>query len=176
MKKIVLTGGPCSGKTSVIRELEKRGFNVLQETAKEIVAARRHILMTKEESDIRQKLIFNEQFAKEKNAEKNNFELLFLDRSLIDGLAYSLLYSGEDSVKKYLPFVEKQKYDSVFVLELLPFNSEGFRAGNETEEEARKIHESIIKTYKSFGYEPIIVPVMPIKERVEFILKNISNL
>jgi predicted ATPase len=30
----VITGAPCSGKTSVIHELEKRGYHIVTETAR----------------------------------------------------------------------------------------------------------------------------------------------
>ncbi len=173
MKKIVITGGPCSGKTTVIEELAKRGFSVLKETAKEIVAIRRHIPMTKEESQIRQDLIFNEQLAKENKAEKKDCEILFLDRGLIDGLSYSILYAGEASIQRYLPAVKEKNYDFVFLLELLPFDSGGFRAENENEEEARKIQKSISDLYERLGYKLIFVPKMSVEERIEFILKRV---
>lgn len=169
MKKIVLTGGPCSGKTATIEELSKRGFPVLEETAKKIIAMRRNIPLTKEESLIRQDLIFKEQFKKEKIAENDSHKILFLDRGLIDGLAYSIIYSGRTSIKKYLPLVKKENYHLVFLLELLPFNSEGFRA-EDNEEEAKKIHKSLLNLYKKLEYEPIFVPKMAIDERTDFIL------
>ncbi len=172
MKKIVFTGGPCSGKSTVIEELSKKGFPVVRETAKNIIAARKHLPLTKEESQIRQDLIFQGQFEKEKFAEEKPYQLLFLDRGLIDGLAYSVLYSGEDSIKKYLPLVREKKYSSIFLFELLPFNPEGFRAEND-EEEARKIERSIYDLYKQLGYKPIFVPKMPVDSRVDFILKNV---
>lgn len=37
LKKIVLTGGPCCGKTTLIEELNKRGYPVLHETAREVL-------------------------------------------------------------------------------------------------------------------------------------------
>lgn len=171
MKKIVITGGPCSGKTTIIEELNKRGFPVLRETAKEIIATRRYIPISKEESEIRQDLIFNEQLAKEEKAERGFDEILFLDRGLIDGLGYSVLYSGKESIRKYLPIVETKKYDAIFLFELLPFDSGGFRSENE--EEAKKIQEAISNLYKNLGYEIIFVPRMSVNERVDFILKRI---
>ncbi|MCK9595739.1 ATP-binding protein [Candidatus Pacearchaeota archaeon] len=173
MKKIVITGGPCSGKTTVIEELSKRGYPVLRETAKEIVAARKNISVTKEESDIRQELIFNEQSAKEDRAEKENYGIIFMDRGLIDGLGYSLLYAGEESIQKYLPVVKNKHYDAIFVFEPVPFDSGGFRSENENEEESKKIRDSICELYQRLGYNPISVPVMSVEERVEFILERI---
>jgi len=180
MNKFVFTGGPCSGKTKVLNKLNKQGFHALRETAKGIVAKRRDIPMTKEESDIRQELIFKTQFAKEKRAERMNYHLLFLDRCLIDGLGYSLLYAGEKSIEKYIPFVEKQRYNSVFLFELLDFDSEGFRAEKD-KGEARRIEESIYTIYKRFGYDPIYVPKMSlnkkesINKRLDFVLGKVFD-
>lgn len=172
MREIVFTGGPCSGKSSVLERLEDKGFPILKETAKEIVAKRRHIPITKEESEIRQELIFNNQFKKEQIAEKKNYPILFLDRCLIDGLGYSLLYCGEDSIKKYLGAVNNKHYDSIFLFEMLPFNSEGFRAENEGEE-AIKIEKSISRVYKNLGYDLIRVPKMSISDRTDFVLEKV---
>src|SRR6185312_6669514 len=33
----VLTGGPCAGKTTVILELQKRGYHVLEEAARSVI-------------------------------------------------------------------------------------------------------------------------------------------
>lgn len=171
MKKIVLTGGPCSGKSTIIEELYKLGFPILRETAKEIVAKRKHIPISKEESEIRQDLIFNEQLKKENDTEKNQVSFLFLDRSLIDGLGYSVLYEGEESIVKYIPAIRTRDYHKIFLFERLPFSSQGFRP--ETDEEANKIHDAIYNIYKRFGHEPISVPKMSIEERVDFVLKNV---
>lgn len=172
MKTIVFTGGPCSGKSTVLEELAKKGHAVLRETAKEIVAKRKHIPITKEESEIRQDLIFNEQLKKEEEAEKG-IGVLFLDRSLIDGLGYSVLYEGENSLEKYFPKVLGRKYDKIFLFERLPFSSQGFRP--ETEEEANKIHDAMNSIYQRFGYEPIRVPKMSVEERVDFIFEKVFN-
>jgi len=171
MKKIVFTGGPCSGKSTILEELSKRGFSVLRETAKEIVTKRKDIPMTKEESEIRQDLIFNEQLKKEENAEGGLIGVLFLDRSLIDGLGYSVLYEGEDSIKRYTPMIKEKEYNKIFLFERLPFDSQGFRP--ETEEEANRIHSAMNSIYKRFGYEPINVQKMSVKRRVNFVLENV---
>jgi predicted ATPase len=171
MKKIVITGGPCSGKTAVINELYRQGYSTLDETAKEIVAARRQIPVSNEESLIRQELIFNHQLYKENTA--NESGLLFLDRALPDGIGYSLLYSRENLITKHLEIARKMEYHKIFCLELLPFDSEGFRSANENEEEAMKIQDSILELYRELNYKPIFVPKMSVEERVDFILDRI---
>ena len=79
MKKIVLTGGPCSGKTTTIEEISIRGFPVLNEVAKDIIASRRNFPLTPEESVIRQDMIFKRQYANEEEMEKKDYDEIFLD-------------------------------------------------------------------------------------------------
>ena len=176
MKKIVITGGPCSGKTTIIEELRKKGFPILEETAKEIVEKRRDFPFTEEEAKIRQNLIFNEQLRKEELAEKQNYETLLLDRSIIDGLAYVNLYCNENYKKEFSEKIKNTDYDLILLFELLPFESEGFRSKNENVEEARKIHDSLYNSYKGLGYNIIIVPKMSVEERINFVLEKINLL
>lgn len=104
--------------------------------------------------------------AESRPCEKNTF----LDRGIIDGYAYCKI--GNVTPPEIIEKVARNRYDKVFVLD--PLNShelDGTRYENENE--ARRIHEIIIEAYKHFGYEPIPVPVLPPKERVEFILRNL---
>jgi len=46
----------------------------------------------------------------------------------------------------------------------------------ETFEEAESIHDSLMKTYTQFGYNPIEVPKDDVPNRIDFILKTLKNL
>ncbi len=174
MKKIVLTGGPCSGKTTTIQKLNKLGFLVINEIATEVILERQNIPLSKEEFLKRQDLIFERQLFKEKEYQKGNNSILFLDRGLIDGLAYTIFYAGEEAIKKYDFDFNKKRYDLIFSLEQLPFAKEGFRI-EDSEEEARRIHRDILNLYEKYGYELIFVPKMTVEERVGFILDKVFD-
>jgi len=166
-KKIVIAGGPCCGKSTLIKELKKRGYYVIEESAREVLAE--NIKIEYEEIQIK---IFRKQLEKETEAEEKTGGLIFLDRGHIDGIAYCQLRLG------FIPeplrsFDFKNQYDFIFILDLLPFENDGLRVEKDNTE-AKKIHEAIISTYKSFDYNLIIVPVMPIKERVDYILEKIK--
>lgn len=173
MRKYVLTGSACCGKTGVIEELKNRGYLVVEETARPVLQERVNFKPTKKEIAKRQKLIFYMQLEEEKKAENIRGEILFLDRSLIDVIAYSLYY-----LKKIPGYINNYKllreYDNIFILERYPFINDGVRV-EKTEAVAKAIHKKIVKVYGDFGYNLIKVPIMGNKDRVEFILKNLEG-
>lgn len=174
MRKYVITGGACSGKTTVINHFKKRGYSVLEETAREVIEERKNFNLDKKEKIKRQEIIFNRQFKAEESYSKKFIDCLFLDRSLIDGVAY-FNYLFNCFSKNFIKWKLKNRYDLVFVLDRLPFEKDGLRI-EKTEEEAAKSHQKIIKAYRNYGYSLIFVPVMPVEKRVEFILNCVNEL
>lgn len=168
--KIVITGGPCSGKTTIINELKIRGFTVVEEAARKVIEERKHLPLTKEEMKERQRLIFEQQNLEE--TKKLDEPDVIFDRSLIDSVAYNILFQGKFPEKSpEINFLKR--YDLVFILDLLPFEYDGTRIENGPEE-ANKIHGKLKEVYSFLNYNLIDVPVMPVKERAEFIIKNMS--
>jgi predicted ATPase len=176
MKRIVLTGGPSCGKTSLIEYFSSLGYNCLREVAREILSERNQNEPTKSEWYIRQKLIYERQLAREECLTKG---INFLDRGVNDNLGYSTFFHGDR-----LDFFDKNllsnRYNLIFSLDRLPLVSDGLRW--EGEEEAKRIHELVLESYTSFGYKLIKVPVFTcetlqdsIRKRAEFILKRVGG-
>jgi len=176
-KRVVITGGACSGKTSIINNLASRGYSVVEEMARQILEERGKP-KTRQEWEQFQLDIFNRQsrleLQKLKQTHKDN--LIFLDRGLIDSLAYS------NHILGYFPVnLSEQdqnelqsRYNQVFALDLLPFEDDGLRVENS--QEAKRIHERIIQTYQEFNYNPMQVPVMASpQERADFILYQMKG-
>lgn len=165
MRICVIAGGPSSGKTATIKVLKKRGFQVLEESAREILSS------VEGDYEKLQKMIMFRQIRKERQL--NVEGLVFLDRSVLDSIVYSDIFIGHlpDGIKKVVP---PRKYFKVFMLERLPFESDGLRieSGNE---QAQEIHDKLIRIYEEHGCELIHVPVMPIEERVGFILGKLED-
>ena len=161
LKKFVITGGPCTGKTSVINELEKE-FKVIHETARQLL---------NKGFQGRSFEFYNAIFEKQlENEEKlRNFrEVVFLDRGIPDILAYFKLMDFK------VPFKLKEKsklyqtnYEIIFLLDFVPYIKDEIR--KENQEEALVIHNMLYEFYDSLGYRIIRVPLMSIKERVEYI-------
>jgi len=165
VKKYVLTGGPSSGKSTTIEDLRKRGYSVLDEVAREMIKQRESYPNTKRGICEFQEMMFNEQLKRERSLDG---KLAFLDRGLGDYYAYSEHLVG------YVPegmrdFDIRGRYDALFVLDRLPFVDDGLRIES-GEEEAEKLHRKLIDAYVGCGYNPVFVPILPVKERTEFIL------
>ena len=166
MKKIVITGGPCSGKTTLINELGKRGYEVVGEIARDVIKERNNFPLSKEEFKIRQIIMAERQIAKEKELGTRKEKLVIFDRSLIDILAYCRYF--DINHPKIIDNINLSKnYDFVFILDPPPFEKDEVRIENE--EDALIVHNLIYDIYKNLGYNIIQVPIMNIEKRINFI-------
>lgn len=165
MKKVVITGGPCSGKTTVINILNEKGYYVIGEIARKVLLERKNNLLNKDEFAIRQTIMAERQIAKEKGLETRKEKLVIFDRSLIDILAYCRYF--DINHPKIINNINLSKnYDFVFILDPLPFEKDEVRIENE--EDALTIHNLLYDIYKNLGYNIIQVPVMNIEKRINF--------
>ncbi len=160
--RVVITGAPFSGKTTIVKLLSQIGFQTVPEAA-EIVLRREK---WENELDLQTK-IYKLQLRLEESVDGH---LVFLDRGLPDGIAY-LEKKGETLPE--LVEASKNRYDYVFVPERLKFRPGGIRRES-SDEEARQIEDRIISVYKRLGYNPVRVPLSDPKTRVRFILSKIG--
>ena len=165
--KVVLTGGSSVGKTSAIRLLDNLGYNVIGESARDVLEDRKDKTVDTYEIKTRQRLIYELQLSNESRFNG----VLFLDRGLIDIVAFSKYLTG--IVPLYVNHKDlRERYDVVCALDRLPFVSDGTRI-EESQKEAETLHSAVIQEWSNYGYSPISIPVLPLKERVNFILSKI---
>lgn len=169
--KVVITGAPCSGKSTLIAELERMGFSVVKEIARTVLEKNGKPL-TLEDKKKMQIEIARRQIYLESRAAYS--DVLFLDRGLIDVLAYCSVLLGYVP-QEILEMENKNTYDAVFVIERFSFLHDGLRI-EKSDSEAEIMHEEIVKAYDERGYSMIFVPCMPLNERVEFVLGHVKNL
>lgn len=167
----VITGAPCSGKTSVIKGLARRGFNVVQEAARAYIDSQLNLGYALKEikSDIlsfeRHILLAKVQI--EKNLSKT--QIVFLDRAIPDSIAYFQL-EGLDW-KEPLDYSRMLRYKQIFLFDQLAFEKDAVRS--EDPMLATRIETLLEKCYLELGYPITRVPALPIDERIEFVLAHI---
>jgi predicted ATPase len=168
----VITGPPSSGKTTLINELAKLGYVTYPEAARIIID--REMAKGKSIEEIRrneaefQRKVFKMNVETEKTAPKD--KIVFFDRAIPDSIAYYQTY-GLDP-KEVFEACKKIRYKKVFFLEPLPFEKDYARIENGKTVE--KLTNLLKESYKKLGYEIVIIPPMPVKERLNKILKEIE--
>lgn len=175
--KIVLSGGPCCGKTSVITELEKRGYPVLPEVARLLIEReqQREVFEEKRVLPWTQPLLFQHRVIQLQLEQESlsGSDLAFLDRSLVDIVAYLTWYGLE--VPSYLTkSIQRANYTSAFILDPLPFY-ESDAQRRESPEDSLELH-NLCRAFYTFFHIPVVhVPSFSITQRADFILNRINE-
>ncbi len=176
-KKIVLIGGPGTGKTSVIRAIENKGYTCFHEISREVTAQAQQEGI--EQLFLKEPLLFSEMLMTGRvqqylESDEVDDEYVFFDRGIPDITAY-MDYKGTPYPERFTLKNEDFKYDAVFYF---PLWKEIYKQDNEryeSYEEALAIHEGLRKTYKKLGYNLIEVPKEGVGERVDFILDHLKT-
>jgi len=177
-KRIVITGGPGTGKSSVINTLESYGYPCLHEVSRDVILQARK--EGYEQLFLEKPLLFSELLLEGRvNQFHEGLEFknkaVFYDRGLHDVLAY-LHYVGENYPEEMQIVCKSYTYDLIFIL---PPWEDIYTPDNEryeSFEEAKQIHYYLEGAYKNYSYSPIEVPKCSIEERVAYILDKVSLL
>jgi len=176
----VLTGGPGTGKTTLLSGLKQKGFTTVPEDARQI---------------IKDQIKTNGDALPWKNREKYTALMLeashkrfsrlsakdtggmvhFFDRGIPDALCYAKMIQLHitremDEIARACRYNRK-----VF---LLPPWREIYTTDDERKqswEEAVQTYETMRTVYSKYGYETIAVPPDTIEKRVDFVVRSIGN-
>lgn len=174
--KIVITGGPGTGKSTVIKELAKRNFMCMPEISREITLNARQ--NGTEQLFLTKPLLFSELLLEGRvnqylEAETKNSSIVFFDRGIPDVHAY-MNYISIDYPKTYINTSNFYRYNYIFLMapweEIYITDNERY----ENFEQALAIHNHLERTYIALDYVIIEVPTGTIEERTDFILASIK--
>lgn len=169
----VITGAPSCGKTTLINLLADKGFQTVQEGARQYmereVARGRTIDEIHADAVALQRGIKDMQLEIERGLRANDFA--FLDRAVPDTLAWYRVFGLNPN--EFLRDCFHHRYASVFILDQLPLQLNGFRFNNVVN--AGFFDALHAQDYSALGYNIIRVPVLPPEERFAFVLERISK-
>lgn len=193
ISKIVLTGGPCAGKTTALSWISnyftKIGYGVLfvPETATELITNGVAPWTCGTVCDF-QMLNLKLQKYKEKTFEKaaktmdNEKILIVCDRGMLDSKAYMKEIDFKKILKdlKTTEIKERDSYDAIFhLVSAAKGKEEAYTLSNNTArteslEEAKKLDDKIISAWTGHPHFRIIDNSTDFEEKLEKLLKEIS--
>ncbi len=170
LKKYVFAGAAHSGKTTMLNEMAKLGFQTVPEAARQIIEeqlAKGGTLLpwiNRREFD----LLYLERMLEAESRIKEG--IVFFDRALPDSLAYHRVYND---CPECIEHVKNSHYESIFLLEMISgYVLDDVRQFDVKHEQM--MHKAIEEAYSETGNRIIKVPAMSIEKRVELVLANIE--
>ena len=173
----MITGGPGTGKSSIIEALVKRGYACLEEISRQITIEAQK--QGTSQLFLANPILFSERLLEGrelqyKNAESLPHNIVFFDRGIPDVIAY-MDYIGDKYPLRFIDACTKYQYDYVFILKpwraIYTSDSERYENFNQ----ALKIHEYLLNTYKKYDYHLLDVPFDTVDNRADHILKTLNN-
>ncbi|WP_370479305.1 AAA family ATPase [Tamlana flava] len=175
-EKIVITGGPGTGKSTLINDLIKKGHTCLEEISRQVTldAKKQGI----DQLFLSNPLLFSDMLLKGRrkqfvDADIYKNETIFFDRGIPDIVAY-MDYIGDIYPERFITACDNLRYHQVFILK--PWR-DIYTSDNERYEnfnQALQIHDHLVNTYQKFGYDLVDVPFDTVENRTDFILKSLK--
>lgn len=178
---IIITGAPCSGKTTTINFMKQNySINVLPEAATE----------TFKESDLPSNEFFTQDTIYEiigdrqiehynnLNHDDNTKHITICDRSIVDGYGY-MLKNNPEMEYPYASYIQSNKSMFSKYVFFMRSNSDLYSLDGvrfETYEEALEIDENLRKAYIEHGFEIIDVEWNTVENRAKFIMDKICEI
>jgi predicted ATPase len=172
----VITGGPGSGKSTLIQALAHRGISTMPEAGRAIIQDQVAIggeALPWSDRQTFAELMLSWEMRSYRAALKLNGPVIF-DRGIPDVLGYLRLCdlpipAHVTKAAQAFPYhhrvVVAPPWPEIFAMDA---------ERKQTFEEAEATHQVMIETYSALGYEMIPLPLDSVQERVKFLLSSIS--
>jgi len=180
MRKIVLTGGPYSGKSTLAEALSGLGFAVVPEAAIQVIESLGRELGSEAARDWRsanhvefQLRIVRLQLSLEEQAEQSGAALAVCDRGVPDGLAYMRHWQVEPPAE-LVEAARRARYERVFLLDTLAGARPRTETGRLDEHESERVRDLLAGVYREHDHEPVVVPEKRLEERIQLIRRHLD--
>lgn len=176
----VVTGGPGVGKTTLLEELQKRGFEIVPEIARELIREQQkdngEALPWKNKL-LYKKMMFDRSISSFEYMDKKNHDQkpIFFDRGFLDTLCYTILIQSDIS-QSMQSYAKNWRYNNNILI--LPPWRDIYETDNERKQDwtdAVMTFEKMSETYKNYGYNIVEIPKKSVPERADFVLEFIES-
>lgn len=175
MPRIIISGGPGSGKTTLLTALNNNGYAISEEVSRSLIQD----LVLNNSTSVPWKDMNG--FAKlalqrmiEDYEKSEATATTFFDRGIPDIIAY-MKVSGLSINSDYEFALKNYRYKAIVFMappwkEIYVNDDERWQ----TFEESVLLHDELVTTYKSAGYNVVTLPFATVQQRVEFILEYLK--
>jgi predicted ATPase len=175
MPHVIVTGGPGTGKTTLLAELAAAGYATVEESARAIIAER----LARGASRRPDALSFAQEIFR-RDIEKyltrpRTSEWLFFDRGLIDALGLLHETSPLPSITLKSMLASYPFHGTAFVLPPWEAIYATDAERDQSFAEAVDIHARIVRWYRSCGYVLNEVPRLPVAQRAAHVLRVLAD-
>ena len=181
-KRIVITGGPGTGKTSVIRVLEEKGYFCFHEVVRDLTleakrngnpdAFHTNPLAFVDDPFRFNQIILEARLRHFRAGDELNHQVVFYDRGIPDVLAY-MRYFDQAFPEEFAAYCSLHRYDEVIILP--PWEDIYTRDEERLEsfDQAMEIHQELLRMYSEFEYASLMVPRGSVEERANYIINHV---
>ncbi len=175
-KHIIITGAPGTGKSTLLKGLEKKGYIVYPEVARQVIIESQDqgsdVVPWKDLEAFTEKVLSKRIIDFEKADPKKT---CFFDRGLPDSLAY-IYWANKKALPHWIDWCEQFKgYSEVIICppwkKIYATDSQRI----ESFEESIEIHEMMKRAYQQFNYSLTTLPLTTVEERITFIEEHFFN-
>ena len=194
---ILFTGGPGSGKTTLINEFQRQGFSIVPDRARELIRARqlirgRELIRSNHEqripsSNMPPKTINVEQMVgrffeiclhdyRRYLIKRQQHSIIFFDMGVLEAAA-TLIQSASSIANmkqtNIMKIISTIQFDAVF---LFPPWADIYVQDRERQhsfQHAQNVYQQLCQWYSQLGIQPLTIPKTNVTERVQFVLDNL---
>ena len=175
LKKYVITGGPSTGKTSIISILQQKGFVCVDEMARQVIREQLELktnYLPWADLERFSEIVVERMITQIKKLHPEDIH--FFDRGIPDVIAY-MKKADIPFSDNFYQLAEKFRYNNkVFIA---PPWKEIYEQDNERREdyeEAEILYEHLKITYQELDYKVVDIPKGRTEERAKFIIEQLD--
>jgi len=182
-RKVVITGGPSTGKTALINRLIELGYPCFPEYIRELTSEEKSnkneedlisnpIVFADDSVDFNARLIAG-RLKQYQDADLLSDNVCFFDRGLPDVLAY-MEFFNQEFLPEFVDTCKENTYHTVFILPPWEAIFKKDKERFETFEEGQELYKRLIQNYEKFGHTIYAVPKDSVENRILYLLEKLG--
>lgn len=174
-RRVVITGGPGVGKTTLLEELGARGYTTVAESARAIIAERRAQGLSPRPAPAAFAREILRRDTEKYRANPGDAAWVFFDRGAVEALG--MLHEAEPMAASELDRAlgTHRFHSPVFILPPWPTIYTTDAERDHSLGWVEHVHDRLVRWYRACGYELCEVPRLPVAARVDFVLETLAS-